>query len=185
LLDASQLEASNYNTLGNETCKTELSKFGSSTNSLNAASLSENGEVVNSGNKEDLEKNFGPDESTTEYFTPFSLPSSTQTRVETCKFYACWPLMFLFYISIPNCRRVNFQKYFILTFVLSLVWLCLLSYMMVWMITVIGYTFSIPDSVMGITFIAFGASVPDALSSLLVAKNGKFKLSLLQPLLTL
>jgi Ca2+/Na+ antiporter len=55
---------------------------------------------------------------------------------------------------------------------MSLVWLSIFSYIMVWMITVIGFTFRIPDTVMGITLIAFGASVPDALSSLLVAKSG-------------
>ena len=49
---------------------------------------------------------------------------------------------------------------------MSLVWLSLFSYIMVWMITIIGYTFLIPDTIMGITLIAFGASVPDALSKI-------------------
>ncbi len=40
------------------------------------------------------------------------------------------------------------------------------------MITVIGYTFRIPDTIMGLTFIALGASIPDCYSSLIVAKQG-------------
>ena len=43
---------------------------------------------------------------------------------------------------------------------------------MVWMITIIGFTFGIPDTVMGLTFIAAGVSVPDALSGIAVVKEG-------------
>ena len=44
--------------------------------------------------------------------------------------------------------------------------------MMVWMITVIGFTLNIPDTVMGLTFIAAGVSVPDALSGIAVIREG-------------
>ena len=40
------------------------------------------------------------------------------------------------------------------------------------MITVIGFTCGIPDTVMGLTFIAAGVSVPDALSGIAVVKEG-------------
>lgn len=40
------------------------------------------------------------------------------------------------------------------------------------MITVIGSTLNIPDTVMGLTFVAAGVSVPDALSSIAVIKEG-------------
>lgn len=36
-----------------------------------------------------------------------------------------------------------------------------------------GDTLKIPDSVMGITFLAAGTSVPEAVSSVIVAKQGK------------
>lgn len=36
-----------------------------------------------------------------------------------------------------------------------------------------GHTWHIPDSVMGLTFIAAGSSVPDAIASLLVVRDGK------------
>lgn len=36
-----------------------------------------------------------------------------------------------------------------------------------------GDTLNIPDSVMGITFLAAGTSVPEAVSSVIVAKQGK------------
>ena len=43
-----------------------------------------------------------------------------------------------------------------MSFLISVVWICLYSYVMVWMITVIGFTLGIPDTVMGLTFIAAG-----------------------------
>ncbi len=58
------------------------------------------------------------------------------------------------------------------TFLLAIAWISLYSYMMVWMITVIGFTLGIPDTVMGLTFIAAGVSVPDALSGIAVVKEG-------------
>ena len=36
----------------------------------------------------------------------------------------------------------------------------------------IGFTFGIPDTVMGLTFIAAGVSVPDALSGIAVVREG-------------
>ncbi len=36
-----------------------------------------------------------------------------------------------------------------------------------------GHTFGIPDTVMGLTFIAAGSSVPDAIASLIVVREGK------------
>ena len=35
-----------------------------------------------------------------------------------------------------------------------------------------GYTFSIPDTIMGLTFIAAGTSVPEVASSIIVARQG-------------
>lgn len=36
-----------------------------------------------------------------------------------------------------------------------------------------GYTFNVPDSVMSLTFIAFGVSLPDVVTSVLVVRDGK------------
>ena len=40
-------------------------------------------------------------------------------------------------------------------------------------VTLIGFTLAIPDSVMGITFLAAGTSIPDAMASVFVARQGK------------
>lgn len=54
-------------------------------------------------------------------------------------------------------------------------WIASTSYMVSWMITILGDTISIPDSVMGLTFLAAGMSVPEATSSVIVTNQGSFK----------
>lgn len=51
-----------------------------------------------------------------------------------------------------------------LTFFMSIFWIALLAFVMVWMATVIGLIIGIPDPVMGLTVLAAGTSIPDALS---------------------
>jgi sodium/potassium/calcium exchanger 4 len=52
-------------------------------------------------------------------------------------------------------------------------WIGVSSYMISWLITAIGDTLDIPDSVMGLTFLAAGMSVPEAVSSVIVTNQGK------------
>ena len=60
-----------------------------------------------------------------------------------------------------------------------IVWIGVTSYILVWMVTIIGYTFMIPDTVMGLSLVAFGSSVPDCLSSLFVAQKGGWQICLI------
>merc|ERR1712226_851598 len=82
------------------------------------------------------------------------------------------PLYFLAKITIPDCRKEAWANSYILTFIMAIIWISAYSYMMVWFITVIGFTIGIPDTVMGLTFIAAGVSVPDALAGIAVVKEG-------------
>jgi len=82
------------------------------------------------------------------------------------------PLYALAKITIPDCRKEAWAKSYILTFLMAILWISMYSYLMVWMITVIGFTLGIPDTVMGLTFIAAGVSVPDALSGIAVVREG-------------
>jgi len=57
-------------------------------------------------------------------------------------------------------------------FVGSILWIGVFSYLMVTWATVIGAAVGIPDIIMGLTFLAAGTSVPDLLSSVIVARQG-------------
>ncbi|NXN87328.1 NCKX4 protein, partial [Bombycilla garrulus] len=93
-------------------------------------------------------------------------------KMNKIKWLLTWPLIFVLFTTIPNCSKPRWEKFFMLTFILSTLWIALFSYFMVWMVTVIGYTLGIPDVIMGITFLAAGTSVPDCMASLIVARQG-------------
>lgn len=86
--------------------------------------------------------------------------------------YVVYPIHFLCQKTMPDCRTEKYRNWYPFTFLISMVWISFYSYFMVWMITVIGSTLAIPDTVMGLTFVAAGVSVPDALSSIAVIKEG-------------
>ncbi|XP_044139203.1 sodium/potassium/calcium exchanger 5 [Bufo gargarizans] len=83
------------------------------------------------------------------------------------------PIITLLYLTVPDCRRRWWKKWFILTFVMSAVWISAVTYILVWMVTIVGETLSIPDTVMGLTLLAAGTSIPDTVASVLVAREGK------------
>ena len=76
------------------------------------------------------------------------------------------------WVTIPDCRRPVFAKLWPVTFICSIVWIAVLAYFMVWMTTDFGARNGVPDSIMGLTLLAAGTSIPDALSSVAVAKRG-------------
>uniref|UniRef100_A0AAY4E616 Sodium/calcium exchanger membrane region domain-containing protein n=1 Tax=Denticeps clupeoides TaxID=299321 RepID=A0AAY4E616_9TELE len=88
------------------------------------------------------------------------------------KWLFAWPLCLLLYFTVPNCANPRWERWFMVTFITSTLWIAGLSYIMVWMVTVIGFTLGIPDVIMGITFLAAGTSVPDCMASLIVARQG-------------
>ncbi|KAA0203448.1 hypothetical protein HAZT_HAZT005701 [Hyalella azteca] len=51
---------------------------------------------------------------------------------------ATLPLVAVHHFTIPDCRRARWRSWFLLTFIMSMVWISLYSYVMVWMITIIG-----------------------------------------------
>ncbi|XP_029918034.1 sodium/potassium/calcium exchanger 3-like [Myripristis murdjan] len=102
-------------------------------------------------------------------FKPFVLPDSWCDRL---KWLMSWPVSILLHCTIPDCNLPQWQRWYLLTFLSSTLWIALFSYLMVWMVTIISYTLGIPEVIMGITFLAAGTSVPDCMASLIVARQG-------------
>jgi K+-dependent Na+/Ca+ exchanger-like protein len=86
--------------------------------------------------------------------------------------YISMPLMIPMWITTPDPNNPTRKKFFAMTFIVSILWIMVFSYLMVWWTTVIGNYAGIPDSVMGLTFLAAGTSVPDLITSVIVAKQG-------------
>lgn len=85
---------------------------------------------------------------------------------------AVFPLMAALVHTIPDVRQRDYEKYRYVAFVISIMWIGGFSYFMVRWSEKIGFTLGIPDEVMGLTVLAAGTSVPDLLSSVVVAKKG-------------
>ena len=101
--------------------------------------------------------------------SPFSMPQGFVARV---LWILALPVACLFYVTIPDCRRDKWEKWYLVSFFVSVLWIALLSYVLVWMVAIMGFTLGIPDVIMGLTFLAAGSSVPDGISSLIVARQG-------------
>lgn len=105
-------------------------------------------------------------------FENFKPPSG-----EGCFAWLSWvvvlPLIVTLSFTVPDVRRPGWHKYCYLSFFLAIGWVGIYSFFMVEWATVIGKTIGIPDVIMGLTFLAAGTSVPDLLSSVIVARRGE------------
>ncbi|MGH0151588.1 UNVERIFIED_CONTAM: hypothetical protein FKN15_031745 [Acipenser sinensis] len=63
--------------------------------------------------------------------SPFSIPAGCRNKV---KWLFSWPVLLLLYFTVPNCAKPRWEKYFMLSFILSTVWIAVFSYFMVWMV---------------------------------------------------
>jgi len=115
---------------------------------------------IKSEKKQDLE-------SSTEIWKWPDLHTSTGGKIF---WVLTWPINLLLWLTVPDCRK--YPKLFFVTFFMCIVWIGSTSYMVAWLITIIGDTINIPDSVMGLTFLAAGTSVPEAVSSIIVTNQG-------------
>ena len=95
-----QIEGNSYNTLENET-KLAGTTF-SSTSTLN-------GEM----NKEDTEsdlKNIGASQNADQdHFMPLRLPKENDKLINKIHFFVSWPLLSILYLTVPNCRKSNWE----------------------------------------------------------------------------
>jgi Ca2+/Na+ antiporter len=97
-------------------------------------------------------------------------------RKGSCRDWAWYivvlPLVAIMTFTIPDVRRPGMGKWCYLAFLLSIAWIGAFSYFMVLWTETIGNTIGIPPVIMGLTVLAAGTSVPDLLSSVIVARRG-------------
>ncbi|XGW21423.1 hypothetical protein V3C99_004409, partial [Haemonchus contortus] len=87
--------------------------------------------------------------------------------------YICLaPVLIPMWVTIPDVRRPSSRKWYPVTFVNSILWIAFFSYLMVWWANTIGETLVIPTEVIGLTILAAGTSIPDLITSVIVARKG-------------
>jgi K+-dependent Na+/Ca+ exchanger-like protein len=87
-----------------------------------------------------------------------------------------YPLCACLYCTLPDVRKEKFQRNYkiaICEFMLSLVWIGIFSDCLYECIVVCSNTLGIPPAVSAVTVLAAGTSIPDLLSSYIVARNGE------------
>lgn len=50
------------------------------------------------------------------------------------KWLLSWPVSFLLHCTIPDCSQPRWERWYLLTFLGSTLWIALFSYLMVWMV---------------------------------------------------
>ncbi|KAG7163492.1 Sodium/potassium/calcium exchanger Nckx30C-like 1 [Homarus americanus] len=82
------------------------------------------------------------------------------------------PLIIPLWITLPDTRTPRGKRFFFVTFIGSILWIAAFSYLMVWWASLVGEVINIPPEVMGLTILAAGTSVPDLITSVIVARKG-------------
>ncbi|CAB3410682.1 unnamed protein product [Caenorhabditis bovis] len=82
------------------------------------------------------------------------------------------PVLVPMWVTIPDVRRNENRRFYPVTFVVSILWIAFFSYLMVWWANTIGETFVIPTEIIGLTILAAGTSIPDLITSVIVARKG-------------
>ena len=76
-----------------------------------------------------------------EYESPLTFPDSWGKRLF---WIVMLPMTLMFLVTIPDCRRAGcWKRLFMLTFFNSIFWIAGLSYLMVWMVTIVGQSIKI------------------------------------------
>jgi len=133
----------------------------------------EEGEKLNPPKDEEKPQDEEKGKEDEEEYEDYILSGPKGGPISKIMWFVSLPLMVPMWITIPNPQDEKRKKFFPIAFIVSIVWIAVFSYFMVWWATLAGETIGISDAVMGLTFLAAGTSVPDLITSVLVAKEGR------------
>ncbi|XP_034147054.1 sodium/potassium/calcium exchanger 2 isoform X2 [Esox lucius] len=115
--------------------------------------------------------NIGPVEEEEDEDAPLSL-DWPETPRKQLTYLIIFPIVFPLWLTLPDVRREASTKFFPITFLGSISWIAIFSYLMVWWAHQVGETFWITEEIMGLTILAAGTSIPDLITSVIVARKG-------------
>ncbi|NXW02793.1 NCKX1 protein, partial [Fregetta grallaria] len=95
-----------------------------------------------------------------------------ETRKKQAIYLFLFPIVFPLWSTIPDVRNPDSKKFFVITFFGSIIWIAIFSYLMVWWAHQVGETIGISEEIMGLTILAAGTSIPDLITSVIVARKG-------------
>ncbi|XP_067117562.1 sodium/potassium/calcium exchanger 2-like isoform X1 [Osmerus mordax] len=102
---------------------------------------------------------------------PLSL-SWPETNRKRLTYLIIMPIVFPLWLTLPDVRKTTAKKFFPISFLGSISWIAIFSYLMVWWAHQVGETIGITEEIMGLTILAAGTSIPDLITSVIVARKG-------------
>eukprot|EP00448_Togula_jolla_P007356 CAMPEP_0170600592 /NCGR_PEP_ID=MMETSP0224-20130122/17415_1 /TAXON_ID=285029 /ORGANISM="Togula jolla, Strain CCCM 725" /LENGTH=674 /DNA_ID=CAMNT_0010925325 /DNA_START=30 /DNA_END=2055 /DNA_ORIENTATION=+ len=90
-------------------------------------------------------------------------------RYDKVVYFMSLPVYVPLYYSIPTPS----ERWFLASFVISLLWIAGFAFFLVMWVEIVGEVVGIPSTIMGFTLLAAGTSIPDAVSSVAVARQGE------------
>ncbi|XP_071899393.1 sodium/potassium/calcium exchanger 1 isoform X2 [Anas platyrhynchos] len=132
------------------------------------SSESDNSEDSSSESEDDSDDDSTDDEENDE---PLSL-EWPETRKKQAIYLFLFPIVFPLWSTMPDVRNPDSKKFFVITFFGSIIWIAVFSYLMVWWAHQVGETIGISEEIMGLTILAAGTSIPDLITSVIVARKG-------------
>jgi len=112
------------------------------------------------------------DESVEPISNHLKLPSSGGI-ITYIRWVLLFPIVCVLCLTVPDVRQPGKSKLCFFSFIVSIIWIGLFTYIMVSCAEIIGATLGVPMVLMGLTVLAAGTSVPDLLSSVIVARMGE------------
>ncbi|XP_031179605.1 sodium/potassium/calcium exchanger 1-like [Sander lucioperca] len=95
-----------------------------------------------------------------------------ETRRKQATYLLLLPIVFPLWLTLPDVRNLASRRYFAISFIGSILWIGVFSYLMVWWAHQVGETIGISEEIMGLTILAAGTSIPDLITSVIVARKG-------------
>uniref|UniRef100_A0A3B5AVL3 Sodium/potassium/calcium exchanger 1 n=1 Tax=Stegastes partitus TaxID=144197 RepID=A0A3B5AVL3_9TELE len=174
-----------FNAQIEQTCKTQLHKHKSTVKTVDVEEPEKEGvdqenpdndednsnkSSDDSGKNEDAENevNQGEEENKDK---PLSL-EWPDTRCKQAIYLFLLPIVFPLWLTVPDVRNQKSRKFFLITFLASVLWINVFFYFMVWWAHQVGETIGISEEIMGLTILAAGTSIPDIVTSVIVARKG-------------
>ncbi|XP_033992439.1 sodium/potassium/calcium exchanger 2-like [Trematomus bernacchii] len=102
---------------------------------------------------------------------PLSLswPDSCHKRIT---YLLIIPIVLPLWLTLPDVRKPTAKRFFPISFIGAICWIAAFSYLMVWWAHQVGETIGITEEIMGLTILAAGTSIPDLITSVIVARKG-------------
>ncbi|CAL8404857.1 unnamed protein product [Boreogadus saida] len=138
-----------------------------------SSEVEDGSEAGEGGEGEDADEEEGgkAEEEEEETEEPLSL-EWPDTRRKQATYLILLPIVFPLWLTVPDVRNPASRKFFAVTFMGSILWIGVFSYLMVWWAHQVGETMGISEEIMGLTILAAGTSIPDLITSVIVARKG-------------